>query len=94
MLWEVKGSVGDAVHNVERDPLDLLTVEHDKVVFEDQERVFRDQNETLLFIVPMIHPENIRGSDPLAVTGSHHHPECFTAAVFCRFQQDQTLKTC
>lgn len=68
MLWKVKGSVGDAVHKVERDPLDLVTVEHDKVVFEDQECVVCYQNKTLFFVIPMIHPENIRKSDPLAVT--------------------------
>lgn len=49
--------MGDAVHKVQRDPLDLLTVEHDKVVLEDQERAVRDENETLFFIVPVVHPE-------------------------------------
>lgn len=49
--------MGDAVHKVQRDPLDLLTVEHDKVIFEDQERAVCDENDALFFVVPMIHPE-------------------------------------
>lgn len=68
MLWKVKGSVCDPVHKVERDPLDMVTAEHDKVIFEDQECVVCYQNKTLFFVIPMIHPENIRRSDPLAVT--------------------------
>lgn len=58
MLREDEGAVGDAVHKVQRDPLDLLTDEHDEVVLDDQERVVCDENETLFFIVPVIHPEN------------------------------------
>lgn len=57
VLWKVKVSVGDAVHKVERNPLHPVTVEHDKVVFEDQECVVCYQNKTLFFIIPMIHPE-------------------------------------
>lgn len=49
--------MADAVHKVQRDPLDLLQVEHDKVIFEDQERAVCNENKALLFIVPMIHPE-------------------------------------
>ncbi len=56
-FWEAEGSIGYAVHKVQGDPLDLLTVKHDKVVLEDQERVFCDENKTLFFIVPVIHPE-------------------------------------
>ncbi len=52
--------MGDAVHKVQWDPLDLLTDEHDKVVLEDQERAVCDQSETLFFIVPVVHPETTR----------------------------------
>lgn len=54
-LWEAEGAVGDAVHKVKRDPLHLVTVEHHEVVLEDQEREFCDENNALLFIVPVIH---------------------------------------
>lgn len=59
-LWEAEFAVGDAVHNVQWDPLDLLTREHDKVILEDQERVICDEDKTLFFIVPVIHPETTR----------------------------------
>lgn len=54
-LWEAEGAVGDPVHEVQRDPLDLLTVEHDKVVLHDQESIVCDENKTLFLIVPVIH---------------------------------------
>lgn len=57
MLREGEGAVGDAVHKVQRDPVDLLTVEHDKVVFEDQEREVCDENNSLPLVVPVIYPE-------------------------------------
>lgn len=60
-LWEAEGSVGDAVHKVQRDPLELLTVEQDKVVFEDQQGAVGDENEALPLIVPVIHPEENTG---------------------------------
>lgn len=56
MLREGEGAVGDTVHKVQGDPVELLTVEHDKVVFEDQERRVCDENNSLLLIVPVIHP--------------------------------------
>ena len=59
-LWEGEFAVRDAVHDVQRDPLDLLASEHDEVVLEDQERVICDENNTLFFIVPVIHPETTR----------------------------------
>lgn len=59
-LWEAECAVGDAVHKVQWDPLDLITVEHDKVVLEDHKRVVGDENNTLLFIIPVIHPERDR----------------------------------
>lgn len=52
--------MGNTVHKVQRDPVELVTVEHDKVVLEDQERAVRDENNSLLFIVPVIHPEKKR----------------------------------
>lgn len=55
VLWEDEFAMGDAVDNVQWDPLDLLTVEHDEVVLEDQERVVCDESETLFFIVPVVH---------------------------------------
>lgn len=58
MLWEAECAVGDAVHKVQRDPLDLLTVEHDKVVLADEERVVRDKHNALFLVVPVIHPES------------------------------------
>lgn len=54
--------MGDAVHKVQRDPLELLTVEQDKVVFEDQQGAVGDENEALLLIVPVIHPEENTGT--------------------------------
>lgn len=62
MFWELEGSRGDSVHEVQRDPLDLLTVEHDEVIFEDQERVVCDKSKPFFFIVPMIHPGTITTS--------------------------------
>lgn len=66
MLGEAEGAAGESIHNVQRDLLDLFTVEPDKVVLEDQEGFVRDEDETLLFIVPVIHPEATRE------TFSHH----------------------
>jgi len=60
VLWEAELAVGHAVYDVQRDPLDLVTVEHDEVVLEDQEGVVRDEDEALLLIVPVIHPETTR----------------------------------
>jgi len=57
VLWESEGAVTEAVHKVQLDPLELLTFQHDEVILEDQERVVRDEDETLLFIVPVIYPE-------------------------------------
>lgn len=54
VLWEAEFAMVDAVHDVQWDPLDLLTDEHDKVVLEDQERSVCDENKTLFFIVPVI----------------------------------------
>lgn len=62
MLWEAEVSIGNAVHIVELDPLELLTVEHDEVIFEDQERVVCDKNQALFLVVPVIHPEENTGS--------------------------------
>lgn len=59
-LWEAEGAVGDAVHKVKGDPLHLVTVEHHEVVLEDQERQFCDENDALLFIVPVIHSETTK----------------------------------
>lgn len=59
-LWEAEGAVGDAVHKVKWDPLHLVTVEHHEVVLEDQEREFCDENNALLFIVPVIHSETTK----------------------------------
>lgn len=56
-LWETEGALRDAVHVVQLDPLDLLTAQQDEVVLEDQESVVRDDDEALLFIVPVIDPE-------------------------------------
>lgn len=56
-FWEGELPMTDPVHKVQRDPMELLTVEHDKVIFEDQERVVCNENKALLFIIPVIHPE-------------------------------------
>lgn len=60
MLGEAEGTVGDAVYNVQWDPMDMLTIEQDEVVLEDQQRVVRDEDEALFFIVPVIHPGTTR----------------------------------
>lgn len=57
MLREGERAVGDAVHEVQRDSVELLAVEHDKVVLEDQEREVGDENQPLPLVVPVIHPE-------------------------------------
>lgn len=56
-LGEAEGSVGDAVHEVEGDPGEALTVEQDKVVLEDQQRAVCDQDQALQVVVPVVHPE-------------------------------------
>lgn len=56
MLGEAEGTMGDAVHVVQRDPLDLVTVEHDKVVLDDQQGVFCDEDNSLLFVIPVVNP--------------------------------------
>lgn len=54
---EGEASVADAIHHVERDLLDLLALEHHKVVLADQQEDVGDDNQALLFVVPVIHPE-------------------------------------
>lgn len=56
-LGKIEAAVGQAVHEVEGDLLDLLTEEHDEVILEDQESVVCDENKALLFIVPVVHSE-------------------------------------
>lgn len=68
VLWETEGAVRDSVHVVQLDLLDLLTAEQDEVVLEDQKIVVCDDNEALLFVVPVINPENSH-------TGKYHNNE-------------------
>lgn len=56
MWWKAEGTMGDAVDIVEWNLLNLLTVKHDKVIFEEEEGVLCDEHQTLFLIVPMINP--------------------------------------
>lgn len=56
MWWKAEGTMADAVDIVEWNLLNLLTVKHDKVIFEEEEGVLCDKHHTLFFIVPMINP--------------------------------------
>lgn len=67
-LGEAEASVGDAVHKVEGDPDEALTVEEDKVVLEDQQRAVGDQDQALQVVVPVVHPEGERKSRLRPVT--------------------------
>ncbi len=50
--------MADAVDIVEWNLLNLLTVKHDKVIFEEEEGVLCDEHQTLFLIVPVINPTN------------------------------------
>lgn len=52
--WKAEGTMADAVDIVEWNLLNLLTVKHDKVIFEDEEGVLCDEHQSLFLIVPMI----------------------------------------
>ncbi len=58
MWWKAEGTMADAVDIVEWNLLNLLTVKHDKVIFEEEEGVLCDEHQTLFLIVPMINPKN------------------------------------
>lgn len=73
MLWEAEGPVEDAVNKVEWDFLDLLTVEHDKVILADEQRVLSQDHQTLLLIVPVVHP----GEEDNTVSVAFCVPVCF-----------------
>lgn len=57
MRRERKGTLRDPVNEIKRNSLDLLAVQHDEIVLADKEGLFRDQHQSLFFIVPMINPE-------------------------------------
>lgn len=61
-LREAEAPVGDAVHEVEGDPGEAITVEEDEVVLEDQQRAVGDQDQALQVVVPVVHPWRRRRS--------------------------------
>lgn len=73
VLWETEGTLRDSVYEVQRDLLDLLTAEQDEVVLEDQKIVVCDDDEALLFVVPVI--------------DLCHQPDAMNAAVFFLIHQ-------
>ena len=58
VLGEAELSVGDAVHTVQRDSVDPLTVQHHKIVLADQEGLVGEDHHTLPFVVPVVYPEH------------------------------------
>lgn len=71
VFGEIEGAVNQAVYVVQGDLLDLLTEEHDEVIFEDHEGVVCDDNKALLFVVPVVHSETLSDTKGWKVHVNH-----------------------